>query len=158
MQTTAFVVLGHVWSTCQKFCVLILMGDWEHEAQQGKEWRCDSLNQDSVAQPSRAPCLLCRTMDPLSVTASVIAVLQLTGVAIGYFHGVKSAPKECRRCTLEASNLQSFPTNLRFHLKDATSNNPGKRLSGHSVFRMDRSTSTSKDLSSCFQRSQSRMV
>jgi hypothetical protein len=61
-------------------------------------------------------------MDPLSVTAGVIAVLQLTAVVIGYLHDVEDAPKECRKCTVEAANLQNLLTNLRFHLEDATSN------------------------------------
>jgi hypothetical protein len=44
-------------------------------------------------------------MDPLSVTASVIAILQLTGAVIGYLNDVKDAPKECQQCATEASNL-----------------------------------------------------
>lgn len=63
-------------------------------------------------------------MDPLSVTASVIAILQITGKVIGYLHDVKDAPKECRQCTIEASNIQNLLTNLRYHLEDATSSEP----------------------------------
>jgi len=63
-------------------------------------------------------------MDPLTVTASVIAVLQLTGVVFQYLHDVRDAPKECRQCTIEASNLYNLLTNLRFHLEDATSKDP----------------------------------
>ena len=58
-------------------------------------------------------------MDPLSVTASVIAILQLTNSVLGYLNDVKNAPKECRQCTIEASNLQSLLTNLRYRLEQA---------------------------------------
>jgi hypothetical protein len=63
-------------------------------------------------------------MDPLSVTASVIAILQLTAEVIGYLHNIKDASRECRQCTIEASNLQSLLTNLRYHLEDATGSEP----------------------------------
>ena len=55
-------------------------------------------------------------MDPLSVTASTIAVLQLTGEVIKYLNDVKGATEECQRCTTEASNLQSLLINLLYHL------------------------------------------
>lgn len=56
-------------------------------------------------------------MDPLSITASVIAVIQLTGVVIGYLNDVKDAPKECQQCTIEASNIQNLLINLRYRLE-----------------------------------------
>ena len=34
----------------------------------------------------------------LSVTASIIAVLQLTGDVITYLRDIKDTPKECRKC------------------------------------------------------------
>ena len=46
-------------------------------------------------------------MDGLSIAASIIAVLQLTGAVIGYLNDVKDAPKECQQCTIEASNIAS---------------------------------------------------
>jgi hypothetical protein len=58
-------------------------------------------------------------MDPLSVTASVIAVLQLTSKVVSYLNDVKNAPKDCRKCAIEAANLCNLLTNLRFHLDDA---------------------------------------
>jgi hypothetical protein len=63
-------------------------------------------------------------MVPLSISASVIAVLQLTGEVIKYLHDVKDAPKECRQCTIEASNLYNLLTNLRYRLEDATGDDP----------------------------------
>ena len=61
-------------------------------------------------------------MDPLSITASVIAIIQLTSSIIGYLSDVKDAPKECRQCNREALNLQSLLVNLRYHLDEDTAN------------------------------------
>lgn len=58
-------------------------------------------------------------MDPLSVTASVIAVLQLTNEVIQYLNDVKDAPKECQQCVIEASNLLSPLINLRYRAEQA---------------------------------------
>jgi hypothetical protein len=55
-------------------------------------------------------------MDGLSVAASIIAVLQLTGAVIGCLNDVKDAPKECQQCAIEASNLQSLLINLLYQL------------------------------------------
>jgi hypothetical protein len=59
-------------------------------------------------------------MDPLSFTASVIAILKLTSDVTKYLHDVKDALKECRQYTIEASNLYHLLTNLRYRLEDAT--------------------------------------
>jgi uncharacterized protein YgfB (UPF0149 family) len=56
-------------------------------------------------------------MDPLSATASVIAVLQLSGKVVGYLTDVKDASKERAQCAVEASNLHSLLLNLRFRLE-----------------------------------------
>lgn len=63
-------------------------------------------------------------MDPLSVTASIIAILQLSTKVLGYLNDVKDASKDCRKCTLEASNLYSLLVNLRFRLEEGSSNEP----------------------------------
>jgi hypothetical protein len=55
-------------------------------------------------------------MDGISVTASVIAVLQLGGEVIQYLKDVEHAPKQCQQCATEASNLQSLLINLLYHL------------------------------------------
>jgi hypothetical protein len=55
-------------------------------------------------------------MDGLSVAASIIAVLQLTGEVVGYLKDIKDCPKECQQCMNEASNLNSLLINLLFHL------------------------------------------
>jgi hypothetical protein len=63
-------------------------------------------------------------MDPLSVTASVIAILQLTGEVIKYLNDVKDAPKECQQCTIETSNLQNLLINLRYRLEQGQTGDP----------------------------------
>jgi phosphohistidine phosphatase SixA len=44
-------------------------------------------------------------MEPLSVTASIIAVLQLSAKTLGYLINVKNAPKDRTQCATEVSNL-----------------------------------------------------
>jgi len=56
-------------------------------------------------------------MDPLSITASVIAVVQLTSTVIGYLNDVKDAPKECQQCAIEGSNILSLLISLRYRLE-----------------------------------------
>jgi hypothetical protein len=57
-------------------------------------------------------------MDPLSVTASIIAILQLSGKVLMYLNDVKDASKDRARCAIEVSNLHSLLFNLRFHLEE----------------------------------------
>ncbi|RYO96288.1 hypothetical protein DL765_011625 [Monosporascus sp. GIB2] len=63
-------------------------------------------------------------MDPLSVTASIVAILQLTSKAIEYLHDVKDASKDRARCAIEASNLYSLLVTLRFRLEEGNANEP----------------------------------
>ncbi|KAK4998542.1 hypothetical protein LTR66_002248 [Elasticomyces elasticus] len=58
-------------------------------------------------------------MDPLSVTASIIAILQLTSAVISYLDDIKDAPKDRAKCATEASNVFSLLTNLRYRLEDS---------------------------------------
>lgn len=44
-------------------------------------------------------------MDPLSISASIVAVLQLTGTIIQYLNTVKGAPKDRQRILLELCNV-----------------------------------------------------
>jgi len=57
-------------------------------------------------------------MDPLSISASVIAILQLTSKVIEYLHDVKDAPKDWKQCAIEASNLNSLLIQLKFRLEE----------------------------------------
>jgi len=63
-------------------------------------------------------------MDPLSVTTSVIAVLQLTNAVIQYLNDIKETPKECQQCVIEASNLLSPLINLRYRAEKAQIGDP----------------------------------
>lgn len=58
-------------------------------------------------------------MDPISFTASIIAILQLTSTVVGYLHDVKDAPKDRARCATEASDLFSLLNNLKYRLEEA---------------------------------------
>ena len=57
-------------------------------------------------------------MDPLSVTASIIAILQVTGTLVNYANDVKDAPKDRARFAMEASSLSSLLLNLRYQIED----------------------------------------
>ncbi|KAL8668528.1 MAG: hypothetical protein Q9168_006848 [Polycauliona sp. 1 TL-2023] len=63
-------------------------------------------------------------MDPLSVTASIIAIVQLTSTVVGYLNDVHDAPKDRARCATEASNLYNLLTQLRYHIEDADRSSP----------------------------------
>lgn len=66
-------------------------------------------------------------MDPLSATASIIAVLQLTGRVLTYLHDVKDAPKECKECMIDISNSNTLLLRLNLRLSEATSSEPWYR-------------------------------
>jgi len=63
-------------------------------------------------------------MDSFSITASIIAVLQLTSKVIEYLNNVKDAPKDCAQCAIEASNLYNLLITLRSRLEEGSSNEP----------------------------------
>ena len=62
-----------------------------------------------------------KAMDPLSITATI---LQLTSRVIEYLNDVKDAPKDRAQCAIEASNLYSLLTTLRYRLEEGNSNEP----------------------------------
>ena len=51
--------------------------------------------------------------DPLSVTASVAALLQMTGNVINYLNAAKSAPDEIKRLNLELCTLRGLLSTLQ---------------------------------------------
>lgn len=57
-------------------------------------------------------------MDPLSVAASIIAILQLSAKVLSYLNNVKDAPKDRAKCAVEVSSLHSLLLSLRFHLEE----------------------------------------
>ena len=69
---------------------------------------------NSLSHRSFLPYSFRAKMDPLSVSASIIALLQLTGTVIIYLNDVRGGPKELQRIRMEISNLQ----NILFMLQD----------------------------------------
>ena len=71
-------------------------------------------------------CHLCRfhDMDPLSVTASIIAVLQLSGKVLEYLNDVKDASNGRTQCALEMLNLCSLLYKLRDHVETGDPSQP----------------------------------
>lgn len=61
-------------------------------------------------------------MDDVSAAASIFALLQATAEVVDYLKDVKDAPKECRRCQTEASNLHNLLNNLLFHVNQRQAN------------------------------------
>ncbi|KFY48733.1 hypothetical protein V495_01084 [Pseudogymnoascus sp. VKM F-4514 (FW-929)] len=57
-------------------------------------------------------------MDPLSLTASIIAILELSGKVIQYLGDVKNAPKARASLAIEASNLYFLLVTLRYRLEE----------------------------------------
>lgn len=53
-------------------------------------------------------------MNPLSVLANIVALLQLTSTIINYLSDVRSDPKELQRIRLEVSSV----LNILFMLQD----------------------------------------
>jgi hypothetical protein len=56
-------------------------------------------------------------MDPLSITASIIAVVQLSTKVLGYLNNIKDAPKDRTQCAIEMLNLCSLLYRLTDHVK-----------------------------------------
>jgi hypothetical protein len=63
-------------------------------------------------------------MDPLSMTASIIAVLQLASTLTGYINNVRNATTEQAKVAVETSNLYSLLTSVRFGVEEARSDDP----------------------------------
>src|ERR1700755_2026629 len=63
----------------------------------------------------------CRAMDPLSMTASIITVLELTTTLTGFINDVRHATREEAKVGIEASSIYSLLTSLRFWVEGARS-------------------------------------
>lgn len=57
-------------------------------------------------------------MDPLSVTASIVAVVQITATVIDYLRSIKDAPKDRARLAIEASSVYNRLVNLQYRLEE----------------------------------------
>jgi hypothetical protein len=63
-------------------------------------------------------------MDPLSFTASIIALLKLTAKVNSYLLDVRGAPEEYRRCESEVLNIQTLLMELRRRLAEPGQSEP----------------------------------
>lgn len=63
-------------------------------------------------------------MDPLSISASICALLQTAGVVTSYLTSMKDAPKERARLTTEVYNLCGLLTRLRDRVDESRSEDP----------------------------------
>ncbi|KAH8781605.1 hypothetical protein BGZ57DRAFT_759893 [Hyaloscypha finlandica] len=63
-------------------------------------------------------------MDGLSVAASIIAVVQIAGSVISYLSDVKNAPKECKKCQIEASLSNALLLRLEDRLGESSAAGP----------------------------------
>lgn len=64
------------------------------------------------------------TMDPLSITASITAILQVTGAIISYLRDVQDAPGDRIDLAIEVSGLKSLLTPLCTRVREAKSEDP----------------------------------
>lgn len=61
-------------------------------------------------------------MDPLSVTASIIAIVQLTSVIIGCLNDLKGTSKDRAQCAIEISNVSNLLVQLMYRLNEGSPN------------------------------------
>ena len=54
-------------------------------------------------------------MDPLSISASIVALVQLTGTVIEYLHGVKGAFEDCQNILSELTSVSGMLFILQDH-------------------------------------------
>ena len=75
-------------------------------------------------------------MDPLSISASLVAVLQLTGSVIQYINSVEGTPKDRQRLLLELSTVNGMLLILQDQAEQARAGDPwyGKMIT--SSYRM----------------------
>lgn len=62
-------------------------------------------------------------MDPLSVSASIIAIAKLTGDILGYLNDVKHAAKDREQLPLEISNVSNLLVQLNYRINEASPGN-----------------------------------
>lgn len=61
-------------------------------------------------------------MDPLSVTASIIAIVELSGAICGFLYSLKGTSKDIAQCRLEISNISNLLEKLSDRLDEISSN------------------------------------
>jgi predicted ribosomally synthesized peptide with SipW-like signal peptide len=63
-------------------------------------------------------------MDGLSVAASIVAIVQITGGVIAYLSDVKDASAQCEQCQIEISNSNTLLLSLNQIVSASTSTEP----------------------------------
>lgn len=63
-------------------------------------------------------------MDPLSLSASIIAILQITGTLLSYLNDVRNLTKDQAQLAVEASNVYSLLLSLRFRVEQSNGHDP----------------------------------
>ena len=63
-------------------------------------------------------------MDPLSLTASIVAVLQMTGKLLSYLNHVRNTTKDQAQLAVEVSNIYGLLTTLRFRVEQSNTHDP----------------------------------
>lgn len=63
-------------------------------------------------------------MDPLSVTASIIAIIQLTSAIIGSLNNLKGTTNDPAQCAIKISNVSNLLVRLMTRLEEASSDDP----------------------------------
>ena len=90
-------------------------------------------------------------MDPLSMTASIIAIMQLAQSVAGYLNDIKDASKEQVRIATEISSINALLIPLKSRIKDAHPGDPwfaGVQRLGDKGGSLDQFESTLKQLKS----------
>ncbi len=64
-------------------------------------------------------------MDPLSMAASILAVVQLTATVLNYLNDVKDASKDRDKLSIEASSVYGLLTSLAYRIKAANPDDLG---------------------------------
>ena len=63
-------------------------------------------------------------MDPLSLSASIVAVLQVTGKLLSYLNDVRNTTKDQAQLAVEASNVYGLLASLRFRVEQSNAHDP----------------------------------
>lgn len=63
-------------------------------------------------------------MDPLSLSAGIIAVLQLTGTLLSHLNDMRNMTKDQNQLAVEASNIYSLLVSLRFRVEHSNAHDP----------------------------------
>ena len=63
-------------------------------------------------------------MDPLSLSASIVALLQITGKLLSYLNDVRNTTKDQAQLAVEASNIYGLLASLRFRVEQSDAHDP----------------------------------